>query len=200
MDNNIPSSAASGENSQGGSSGRHAPAHFFCPLLHRVMTDPVFSMTTGLSFEHSAILAWKSLRGHVCPITGGDLGTIAPNVVLAQEILRWKQNAEEPIPAVEHQPPRPVVPIPASDASSYLAHQRILSRTTRKPSKNHKPKMQRVDPKCFEEIIGFVQVFTSHEADVHKEEFESDKAHIQPYRQPTPSIFRRGPTLTVPKT
>lgn len=70
------------------------PPRFVCPFTKMVMKDPVTSLTTGLSYERSAIVAWQSKRGNVCPITGQMLGFLVANETLKSEIGDWKQQVK----------------------------------------------------------------------------------------------------------
>lgn len=69
----------------------HPPTGFLCPLLNTIMTDPVMSEETGIHFERLAILAWRSLHGDTCPMTGGKLGELVPNEHLQESIYEWAQ-------------------------------------------------------------------------------------------------------------
>jgi hypothetical protein len=55
------------------------------------MKNPVLSLTTGITYERSAIAAWRSDRGDVCPVSGHSLGFLVPNETLKAEINDWKQ-------------------------------------------------------------------------------------------------------------
>lgn len=55
------------------------------------MTDPLISLSTGISYEKTAINAWQSLRGNVCPVSGNAMGLLVPNTELKEEIAEWKQ-------------------------------------------------------------------------------------------------------------
>jgi U-box domain len=55
------------------------------------MREPVLSLTSGISYERSAIEAWHSEKGDVCPVTGQNLGFLVANQTLKAEIDDWKQ-------------------------------------------------------------------------------------------------------------
>lgn len=55
------------------------------------MTDPLISLSNGISYEKTAINAWKSLRGNVCPVSGNPMGLLVPNTELRIQIEDWKQ-------------------------------------------------------------------------------------------------------------
>jgi hypothetical protein len=55
------------------------------------MKDPVLSLSTGITYERSAITAWRSERGDVCPVTGLCLDLLVSNQTLKAEMSDWKQ-------------------------------------------------------------------------------------------------------------
>jgi U-box domain len=67
------------------------PIEFVCPISMAAMTDPVLSLNTGINYERKAFVAWRSVRGDVCPVTGNALGTLVPNQELKAQIEEWKQ-------------------------------------------------------------------------------------------------------------
>ncbi|KAG7354313.1 U-box domain containing protein [Nitzschia inconspicua] len=67
------------------------PPHFVCPFTKTVLKEPILSLTTGISYERSAIQAWQALRGNECPVTGRNLGFLVANKALEAEIDDWKQ-------------------------------------------------------------------------------------------------------------
>ena len=64
------------------------PRDFLCPILGKVMTNPVKSKHTGLSYEHAATVA---LQNDVCPVTGHVLGDLVVNEDLHKRIRIWKR-------------------------------------------------------------------------------------------------------------
>ncbi|KAJ0101553.1 hypothetical protein Patl1_05230 [Pistacia atlantica] len=64
---------------------------FYCPITRDVMTDPV-EISTGRTFERSAIEKWVAEGNKICPSTYTTLENLdfRPNKTLRQSIQQWK--------------------------------------------------------------------------------------------------------------
>jgi hypothetical protein len=80
------------------------PRHFFCPLSHKMMTDPVMTRD-GLNFERKVIMEALEQNSCVCPVTGKMLypHELISNCKLEREIEQWRRSHEMSVshPAVE---------------------------------------------------------------------------------------------------
>ncbi|XVE64451.1 hypothetical protein DITRI_Ditri07aG0101600 [Diplodiscus trichospermus] len=68
------------------------PLHsFYCPITMDVMVDPV-EISSGRTFERSAIERWFADGNKTCPVTSIHLDTLVlqPNKTLRQSIEEWK--------------------------------------------------------------------------------------------------------------
>jgi hypothetical protein len=192
------------------------PKDFICPLLNTMMTDPVLSEETGIHFEHLAILAWRSLRGDTCPVTGGRLGELVPNKHLQELIYEWAQRQyvvsqflRTRMPTntpINHNVPANVpanVPDSVPDrvqanfttdvqnTRSRSASFFIASRTNKKP---------RGCPEALnkkqEQTLNIVRSITSSRIKIHAQQTERKAfKKRQPYQ--SKSIFKRGAMLPI---
>lgn len=87
------------------------PAEFVCPLAKQVMRDPTLLVSSGFSFERSAIVDWLSqddTQSPRCPRSGALLATrdIVPNQSLRRLIGAWQKDNDcamvaRPLPTCE---------------------------------------------------------------------------------------------------
>jgi hypothetical protein len=166
-----------------------APSEFICPILNNaVMTEPVISEGTGITFDHAAIVSWQSLRGDVCPVTGGDLGELKPNNKLRAKIATWQQQRA----SVQCEKKSSVSSFIASGkkntASSSIASTRLKRRKLGEKEENFD-----------HQVLNLVQFFAEHEMEADKDRMEKKSSRQQLFDHYYPSIFRRGPTLGLPR-
>jgi hypothetical protein len=176
------------------------PPHFICPILQKVMIEPVVSKRTGINFENAAIAAWQSLHGGVCPLTGGELGELTPNDDLLSRITEWQHEVRGKRRAKKHHTfasvateklKQPEYKDKKHSASSFIASQML---------KKHKLN-ESVPPAAeqFEKVIGLVQVFTSHDVETDQKRVKA-KSCKHDYARQYRSIFRHGPSLNIPRS
>jgi hypothetical protein len=66
------------------------PSHFFCPITHEVMREPLMSKN-GIRYESSAIMDWLASHNNTCPMTRQPLNVsvLMRNRRLQGEIQCW---------------------------------------------------------------------------------------------------------------
>jgi hypothetical protein len=200
------------------------PSGFLCPLIHTLLMEPVLSEATGITFECSAIMAWKAVHGDVCPVTGGALGTLVFNQDLQARIIEWRQQQQR-AKAIRLHLRRTSANQSAHSAASFMAAAKSKASVfLEEPEDRNK-----VAPEMYDRILDLVRVHTTcnlqqhaskHQEDVwkptKKASFESPVKKtaapspvikMAPFQPPiikprrnykTGSIFRNGPTLNVP--
>ncbi|ERN13346.1 hypothetical protein AMTRI_Chr09g21620 [Amborella trichopoda] len=63
---------------------------FYCPITQDVMVDPV-EISSGQTFERSAIEKWFATENKICPVTKTPVtGELRPNITLRKSIEEWK--------------------------------------------------------------------------------------------------------------
>jgi hypothetical protein len=74
------------------------PAEFICPISHTIMTEPVILLSTGITYELSAIRRWfeTSTGTPTCPVTRChvDLTQYAPNLAMYSAISNWVRRSK----------------------------------------------------------------------------------------------------------
>ncbi|PIN26980.1 Serine/threonine protein kinase [Handroanthus impetiginosus] len=75
---------------------RHAPKHYYCPIMQEIMDNPHIA-ADGFTYEHDAIKAWLD-RHNVSPVTKQKLQhkMLIPNRTLHSAIQEWKRRATSP--------------------------------------------------------------------------------------------------------
>ncbi|KAK6151974.1 hypothetical protein DH2020_014609 [Rehmannia glutinosa] len=75
---------------------RHAPKHYYCPILQEIMDNPYIA-ADGFTYEHDAIKAWLD-RHNVSPVTKQKLQhkMLTPNHMLHSAIQEWKKRVTSP--------------------------------------------------------------------------------------------------------
>ena len=144
------------------------------------------SKESGINFEHSAILAWQSLRGDVCPVTGGPLGDLLPNNFLQAQIHAWKQHMSA-IPsqsACVQVKKNPGTKRRAKSAAAYIADvkKRKISSDTLK--------------ELHEKSLEVVRNLTDRHLEHYARQIERG-AYKKRQAYESQSIFRRGATLNI---
>lgn len=123
--------------------------------MNVVMTTPVKAAGTGITFDLASIVAWQSLRGNTCPVTGGDLGELKPDVELIKKIADWQckknQNVYTALTAI------------ATQSSEKQVYKRRATASTFIASKKRKIEKKKIDPKQFDKVVRLVQFFTAFE-------------------------------------
>ena len=68
------------------------PEHMCCPLTMDLIVDPVVDVTTGTSYERSAILEWVERKG-TSPTSGQPLTSaqLVPNLALRDAVAGWRE-------------------------------------------------------------------------------------------------------------
>jgi hypothetical protein len=200
------------------------PSDFLCPLIHTLLMEPVLSEATGITFECSAIMAWKAVHGDVCPVTGGALGNLVFNQDLQARIIGWRQRQQR-AKAIRLHLRRTGANQSAHSAAPFMtAPKSSVGVFLEEPEDRNK-----VAPEMYDRILDLVRDHTTcnlqqhaskHQEDVwrptKKASFEppvkkaavlSPAIKMAPFQPPiikprsnykTGSIFRNGPTLNVP--
>ncbi|KAI3447165.1 hypothetical protein Pfo_003830 [Paulownia fortunei] len=75
---------------------RHAPKHYYCPILQEIMDNPHIA-ADGFTYEHNAIKAWLD-RHNVSPVTKQKLQhkMLTPNHMLHSAIQEWRKLVTSP--------------------------------------------------------------------------------------------------------
>jgi hypothetical protein len=193
------------------------PTGFLCPLRNTVMMDPVMSEETGINFERSAILAWKSLRGDTCPVTGGKLGELVPSKHLQEQIYEWMQQQQYIVSQfprrtrmmtnapVNHNAVPANVPdcVPDRVQANFTNDVQNTTTTTRSASffiasrMNKKPRQSpEAMKKKQEQTLDIVRSLASSRMELYAQQIERKAfKKRQPYQ--SKSIFKRGARLPI---
>jgi hypothetical protein len=177
------------------------PLHFVCPILRKVMIEPVVSKRTGINFESVAIKAWQALHGGVCPFTGGELGELTPNVDLLSRITEWQHEVRGKYRTKKHHTfasvasteklKHPEHKDKKQPASSFIASQKLKKR---KLNESVPPAAEQ-----FEKVLRLVHIFTSHAVETDQKHVKAKSYKHDNYANQYRSIFRHGPSLNLPK-
>jgi hypothetical protein len=193
------------------------PIGFLCPLLNTVMMDPVMSAETGIHFEHMAILAWHSLHGDTCPVTGGKLGELVPNKHLQEIIYDWAQGqyvvsqflrarmptANTPY-SVNHNIPASFpdsVPVPVhANFTTDVQNSTSISASSFFIASRRNNKKPKLSPEALkrkqEQTVDIVRDLASSRIEIYAKQIERKAfKKRQPYQ--SKSIFKRGARLPI---
>lgn len=176
------------------------------------MTDPVISEESGINFERLAILAWRSLHGDTCPVTGGKLGELVPNNHLQDHIYEWAQRQNAISQSLltrmsTNTPPSHNVPANAPNSVPDLAQanfttdvQNSRSASFFIASKMNKKRTRRGCPESLkrkqEQTVDIIRGLTSSRIEIYAQQVERKAfKKCQPYQ--SKSIFKRGARLPI---
>jgi len=174
------------------------------------MKDPVLSLSTGVSFERSAIKKWQAENGDVCPITGSSLGFLVDNEELKAEIYAWKQQIKG-YRRIQRRSPTSYILANAKPAATTKPKKEMTDQTE---------KDEKFKEEMFRRLKHTVQAFTDAgmsdymgrvndgEKEEHKPKIRNNSRFLEALAE-TPryeynleyhSIFRQGPTMSFPST
>lgn len=190
----------------------HPPIEFVCPVSKATMTDPFISLNTGISYERTAINAWQSVRGSICPVTGNDLGLLVPNKELKAQIEEWKQQIKGFRRIQRGSPTTYCLADTATGTTSSRSDRKQQHRQETNESQERKEAMYRRIEQLLETFseAGFSDYRDRYQNENTMGRGPSTSSNIQErlaesmptyaYDLEYSSIFRRGPTISTSST